>query len=418
MILASSRTLLPGGLAPGWVRVEGDRLAEVGLGAPTSGPVVDLGESLLAPGLVDMHCHGGGGGSFPTGDPDQARAAIAAHRRAGTTSLMASLVADSPDRLREQVRGLAPLVAAGELLGVHLEGPCLSPAHHGAHDPALLRSPADVDLVGLVDRLTDEFGPVVRMVTLAPELDGGPEAVRGLAARGVVAAIGHTDATYEQTRAALAAGAPVATHLCNAMRGLHHREPGPILACLQDERVAIEVIADGVHLAAPVVAGLFAAAGERVVLITDALSAAGLGEGPMRLGPLDVLVRDGVARVVATGAIAGSMLTLSRALDFCVRRADVDLAAALAAATAHPARALGRDDLGVLAAGARADLVVLDTPAGPAGPAGPAEPTGTAAPAEPTGPAETDGASGQGPAGVTVARVMRAGRWLDDAEPA
>ena len=415
MILASARTLLPGGLAPGWVRVDGERIGAVGLGDPPAGPVVDLGEAVISPGLVDMHCHGGGGGSFPSGEPDQARAAVAAHRRAGTTSLMASLVADSPDRLREQVRGLAPLVAAGELVGVHLEGPCLSPAHHGAHDPALLRSPADVDLVGLVDDLTDEFGPVVRMVTLAPELDGGPEAVRGLAARGVIAAVGHTDATYEQTRAALAAGAPVATHLCNAMRGLHHREPGPILACLQDEHVAIEVIADGVHLAAPVVAGLFAAAGERVVLITDALSAAGLGDGPIRLGPLDVVVRDGVARVVATGAIAGSTLTLSRALDFCVRRAGVDLAAALAAATAHPARALRRDDLGVLAAGARADLVVFDTPAEPADPAVSADPVVAAEPNAPTGP---DGGPGRAPAGVNVARVMRAGRWLDDAEPA
>lgn len=415
MILASARTLLPGGLAPGWVRVDGERIGAVGLGDPPAGPVVDLGEAVISPGLVDMHCHGGGGGSFPSGEPDQARAAVAAHRRAGTTSLMASLVADSPDRLREQVRGLAPLVAAGELVGVHLEGPCLSPAHHGAHDPALLRSPADVDLVGLVDDLTDEFGPVVRMITLAPELDGGPEAVRGLAARGVIAAVGHTDATYEQTRAALAAGAPVATHLCNAMRGLHHREPGPILACLQDEHVAIEVIADGVHLAAPVVAGLFAAAGERVVLITDALSAAGLGDGPIRLGPLDVVVRDGVARVVATGAIAGSTLTLSRALDFCVRRAGVDLAAALAAATAHPARALRRDDLGVLAAGARADLVVFDTPAEPADPAVSADPVVAPEANVPTGPG---GCPGRAPAGVTVARVMRAGRWLDDAEPA
>lgn len=388
MILTSRRMLTDAGLVPGWVRLEGGTIAACGLGTPgvgsreaTSGPTLDLGERALSAGLVDVHCHGGGGGSFTSGAVDEARRAVRTHREAGTTSIMASLVTDAVPNLLEQVEGLAGLVAEGELLGIHLEGPCLSALHRGAHEPSLLRAPADVD----VATLARAGGGAVAMMTLATELPGGLDAVRTLREAGVVAALGHTDATYEQAREALAAGVEVATHLCNAMRGLHHREPGPILACLLHESAWLEVIADGVHSAWPVVAGLFAAAPDRVVLVTDAMSAAGMSDGTTWLGPLEVNVRDGVARLVSTGAIAGSTLTLAEAVRRCVRDAGLDLATVLPAATAHPADLLGRTDIGRLVAGARADLVVLD---------------GGASPGE----------------DVQVTAVMRGGRWLRSPE--
>ncbi|WP_226345727.1 N-acetylglucosamine-6-phosphate deacetylase [Agilicoccus flavus] len=349
-------------LAPGWVRVVGDRIAGLGPGRPAdasdpaerrAGQVRLPPGTVLAPGFVDMHAHGGGGASFTSGDPEQARRVLAAHRARGTTSMMASLVTQAPDVLAADVAALAPLVRSGELVGIHLEGPCLSPAHRGAHDPSLLTAPTPA----AIDAVLEAGDGAVRMVTLATELDGGLEAVGRLVSAGVVAALGHTDATYDQTRRALDAGVGVATHLCNAMRPLHHREPGPILALTTAECATLEVIADGVHLHPAVVAAVFAAAPGRVALVTDAMSAAGAGDGDYRLGPLAVRVENGVARVRSTGAIAGSTLTLDRAVAFAVREAGVGLEAALRAATQVPAARLGRTDVGVLAPGARADLV-------------------------------------------------------------
>ncbi|MDO5710275.1 MAG: amidohydrolase family protein, partial [Micrococcales bacterium] len=331
MILTSQRVLTPAGeLRPGWVYIEGDRVAATGLGtdpgneaglgsgieSPAAGEedVLYLGNDVISPGFVDMHCHGGGGASFTTGSVEDARQVLATHWHEGSTSVMASLVTDTPEVLGEHVQSLAPLVRADDLLGVHLEGPCLSRVHQGAHAPELLVAPAAIDLLGILDAAPG----TVQMITIATELEGGLDAVAQLRERGAKVALGHSDATYLQTRAAIAAGVTVATHLCNAMRPLHHREPGPILAFLQDDAAWVELIADGVHLAAEVVNGLFAVAARRIVLVTDAMSAAGMGDGTALLGPLEVSVRDGVARLTSTGAIAGSTLTLSRAVRFSV----------------------------------------------------------------------------------------------------
>lgn len=352
----------------GWVDIAGDRIVAVGgeavggrtvggevAAAAASGEVVDLGDVTLAPGFVDGHCHGGGGAAFTDGAA-AARTAAAMHHRHGTTTLVASLVTDGLDALERQVRALAPLVAADELAGIHLEGPWLSPAHRGAHRPDLLRDSDPVE----VTRLLDAGGGAVRMVTLAPELPGGMAAVRVLADRGVLAALGHSDASYAQACEAIEAGANVATHLYNAERGMHHREPGPVPALLDDPRVVVELIADGVHVHPAMVAFAASRAAGGFVLVTDAMAAAGAADGDYLLGPLEVRVTDGVARVVATGAIAGSTLTLDRAVRFAVAEAGLPLPDVLAAATSRPARLLGRDDLGRLAAGAYADLVALD----------------------------------------------------------
>ena len=356
MILTADRVALPAGLVePGWVETSGDRVTGAG-GATPPAPVDRHLRGTLVPGFVDQHCHGGGGGAFTTGDPAEAATVIATHRAHGTTSLVASLVTDTEERLVALVRGLAPLVRSGELVGIHLEGPWLSAAHCGAHDPTLLRAP---DLAE-VERLLDAGDGTVRMVTLAPELDHGLEAVALLARRGVIAALGHTDARFDTSREAIAAGVTVGTHLFNAMRPVHHREPGPVFALTDDPRVVVEAISDGVHLHPEVLRWVAASAPGRFVLITDAMGAAGSADGDYVLGPAAVEVRDGVARLVSNGAIAGSTLTMDRAVRYAVTVAGVPLAAAVEAATATPARVLGLTDVGALEAGRRADLVHLD----------------------------------------------------------
>ncbi|MBY0174634.1 N-acetylglucosamine-6-phosphate deacetylase, partial [Micrococcus luteus] len=287
-----------------------------------------------------------------------ARAAAAAHARAGTTTVVASLVTDEVDALAAQLTALTPLRAEGVLAGVHLEGPWLSPLHCGAHRAASLRAPAPDD----VARLVEAGAGSLAMVTLAPELPGALDAVGRLAEAGVLVAIGHTDASYEVTRAAIEAGARMATHLHNACRPAHHREPGPAVALLEDPRVGIETIVDGVHLHPATVRRVAREAGERWILVSDAMAAAGCGDGEFPLGPLRVRVHDGVARVVgadgAAGAIAGSTATVAGSVRSAVA-AGVDLDAALRAATAAPADALGLPDVGRLRVGSRADAVVL-----------------------------------------------------------
>ncbi len=345
-------------LAPGWLLLDGDRVLEVGDGAPPRSPDLALGDVTVCPGFVDVHVHGGGGAAFETGTPEAARTAAAAHLAHGTTSIAASLVTDRRDVMERTVRALADCVHDGVLAGLHLEGPWLSPARSGAHSPGALALPERAH----VESLLDAGGGTVRMVTLAPELAGGVEAVRLLVERGVVAAVGHTDATHDQARAAIDAGARVGTHLFNAMRPMHHREPGAVGALL-DSDTDVEVIADGVHLHPAVLATVFAAKPGRCLLVTDAMAAAGAPDGDYRLGTMDVQVRDGVARLASDdghGAIAGSTLTMDAAVRHAVRHAGIGLADAVHAASTAPARVWGLTDVGALEAGRRADLVVLD----------------------------------------------------------
>jgi N-acetylglucosamine-6-phosphate deacetylase len=330
---------------PGLLRIAGDRVVEVG---PWVSGTSDLDVAILAPGLVDVHAHGGGGASFSI-DP---ATAIEAHRRTGTTTQIASLVTESYVDLEAQVRMLTPYVKSGELAGIHLEGPWLSERFHGAHSVPLLRDPAWTDVEKLLDA-----GPV-KMVTVAVERTGGVDACRLMAARGVVAAIGHTNADYETAVAALAAGASGATHLFNAMRPIHHRQPGPIVALLAHPTAALELIVDGTHTHPALVKYIADTHPGRIVLVTDAMAAAGAADGDYILGTLSVEVRDGVARIAGTDTIAGSTLTLSKALANAVRY-GVDPLVAVRAATIQPARWLGLD-AGDLVVGGRADAVALD----------------------------------------------------------
>jgi N-acetylglucosamine-6-phosphate deacetylase len=366
-VLVGGRVVtLDGVLDPGWIRVSDDRIAEVGPGA--CGPHADadavtLDGRWLLPGFVDIHVHGGGGASFQSGDGDEVARVVELHRRHGATTMLASLVTAPLNAMIHGTAALAELVDDGLIAGIHVEGPFLATARCGAHDPSLLRPPD----IAAVDALLTAGRGTVRMVTLAPELDGGLDAVRRLVGHGVIAAVGHTDASYPRTCEAVAAGATVATHLFNGMRGLHHREPGPVLALLEDERVTVELINDGVHLHPAVVAAVFRAAGpRRIALITDAMAAAGAGDGDYTLGGRPVVVRDGVARLAAGSggsdgsSVAGSMLTLDAALRNAVH-AGLSVPVASQALSSTPARVLGLGgQLGAIAPGLAADLVVLN----------------------------------------------------------
>ncbi|MBR7831460.1 N-acetylglucosamine-6-phosphate deacetylase [Actinospica sp. MGRD01-02] len=365
LLLRNARLVLPDGVLAGWLLVEDGRITGVAATAGQPEPVVspetavhDVAGGHVVPGFVDMHVHGGGGAAFSAGDAEQALVAARFHLAHGTTTIMASTVSGTMSEIEHHIGELSGLVQDGILAGIHLEGPFISKARCGAHDPGLLRAPARED----VSRLLRAGDGTVRMVTIAPELDGGLDAVRLLAESEVIAAIGHTDATYAQTRAAIELGAPVGTHVFNAMRPVHHREPGPVTALLEQEQVLCEVVNDGLHVHPSVVSLMFAAAGaHRVALITDAMVAAGMGDGEYRLGALTVQVRDGEARLADGDSLAGSTLTMDSALRNAVRLAGVPLADAAVSASLTPARALGiADRVGSLETGKQADLVVLD----------------------------------------------------------
>ncbi len=353
--LAAGRLVTPDTVhAPGWVRWRDGVVVDVGAGPAPVEPDLRLPDATVVPGFVDTHVHGGGGASFGP-DPEQALTAIDTHLRHGTTTMVASLVTATPDELERSVRSLAELVRDGALAGIHLEGPWLSPHRRGAHAPELLHAPEPEE----VERLLRAGDGTVTTVTVAPELDHGLDAVRRIAGHGAIAAVGHTDATYDTTRAALDAGARLGTHLFNAMRPIHHREPGPAVALSQHGDAVVEVIADGVHLH-PAMIRVAATGAAPLVLVTDAMAAAGQPDGDYRLGALDVTVKDGQARLREGGSIAGSTLTLDAAVRHTVDVADLPLLDAVRAATTTPADLIGRPDLGRLAPGARADLVVLD----------------------------------------------------------
>ncbi|MFC4327474.1 N-acetylglucosamine-6-phosphate deacetylase [Streptomyces andamanensis] len=354
-VLDGARVVLPTGIADGGrVIVDGTRIAGT---APENIPTVDVSGHWLVPGFVDLHNHGGGGAAF-SGSADDVMTAVRTHRAHGTTTVVASTVTDDMGILTKQAGLLSELAEQGEIAGIHFEGPFISPCRKGAHSEALLRHPDPAD----VRRLVDAARGQAKMVTLAAELPGGLDSVRLLAERGVIAAIGHTDATYEQTVEAIDAGATVATHLFNAMPTLGHRAPGPIAALLEDERVTVELINDGVHLHPAALELAFHHAGAaRVALITDAMDAAGSGDGRYLLGPLEVDVTDGVARLVEGGSIAGSTLTLDRAFRRAVTVDGLPVEDVVAALSANPARLLGVDDrVGSLEPGKDADLVLLD----------------------------------------------------------
>ena len=356
LVLSGATVVLPTGTVKnGQVVIEGTRITAT---APENAQVIDVTGNYLVPGFVDLHNHGGGGASFTSGTPEEILKGIHTHRIHGTTTLVASTVTGDMDFLAQRAGLLSELAEQGDIAGIHFEGPFISPCRKGAHSEALLRDPDPAEVRKLIDSARGQ----ARMLTLATELPGGVDSVRLLAEHGVIAAIGHTDATYEQTVEAIDAGATVATHLFNAMPTLGHRTPGPIAALLEDERITVELINDGTHLhPAALQLAFHHARSQRVAFITDAMDAAGFGDGRYMLGPLEVEVSEGVARLVEGGSIAGSTLTLDRAFKRAVTVDGLPVEDVVAAISANPARLLGMADrIGSLEPGKDADLVLLD----------------------------------------------------------
>ncbi|MEI5584250.1 MULTISPECIES: N-acetylglucosamine-6-phosphate deacetylase [unclassified Agromyces] len=368
-VIHSARLVSGGDVVPeAWVRFEGDRVAARGVGdgwrddlrgdgaVRTETTVTDAAGRWLAPGFIDLHCHGGGGASADEG-ADALGAILATHRAHGTTRTVLSLVTAGVEELEPRLAAIAHAAASDPLLlGSHLEGPFLDHEFRGAHDPARLRR-ADA---ASVDRLLDAAGGTLRQITVAPEHEGAAEATARFVDEGVAVAVGHTGADFATALAAFEAGASILTHAFNGMRGIHHRAPGPVVAAMRADHVTLEVINDGVHVHPDVVRLAFAGAPGRVALVTDAMAATGSADGRYLLGSLEVDVTDGIARLTDGGAIAGSTLTQDAALRRAVVDAGIPLADAITALTETPAAAVGRaHDLGRLEVGFAADAVLL-----------------------------------------------------------
>lgn len=354
---------------PGFVALAAGEVVAVGEGVPAGADdelVVSLGARLVAPGFVDVHVHGGGGAEVNAGSVDATEAAVRAmaalHAAHGTTSLVATTVTDSLEHLGAALQGIARVVRSpdgrgADVLGSHLEGPWLSPLRAGAQDPDDLRSPRRDQL----ERLVEAADGTLRLVTIAPELPGADELLAAVLDAGARGSVGHSDATYEQARAAFDAGASHATHLFNAMAPLHHRRPGAALAALLDDTVTVELICDGHHLHPAFCQLVAEVAPERVVLVSDAVCAAGSPDGRYLLGGRAVIVEAGrVSLDSSPGTLAGSVLTMERAVENYARASGCATASALAAASLTAARAVGAARKGRLAPGADGDLVVLD----------------------------------------------------------
>ena len=358
MLLTDARVVTPAGiLEPGWVRIDAGRILDVGSApAPSdAGERRELGGRWVVPGFIDLHVHGGGGHAMLSSDPGEIGAAVEFHRGHGTTGCLASIVSAPLDEMMAALAAVRDAVPG--VLGSHLEGPFLSPSRAGAHDPGHLLPPDPATF----ERMLEVAGGTLRVITVAPELPGGLELVRRAVEAGVVVALGHSDADHAQASAAFDAGASLVTHVFNAMRPWHHREPGLAGAGLARADVVCELINDGIHLHDATAKLAFGAAGPgRIALVTDSIAATGTAEGESRLGSTGVQVRDGAVFLDDGRTLAGSTLTMEVALRRAVRELAVPMTVAVQAASTTPARVLGMAaESGSLEAGRRADLVVL-----------------------------------------------------------
>jgi N-acetylglucosamine-6-phosphate deacetylase len=362
--LTGARVLTPDEeIEGGTVVIEDGRILQVGEGLrpPPQATVTELPDTTLVPGFIDIHVHGGGGFSLATRNPEEVRSYARWVVAKGVTSFLASVVADTPGEdeayLRAAAQAAGPVSDGAELVGIHLEGPFVNSVRRGAIPESWLRAP-DVDLFR---RLANAAGGRLRMLTLAPELAGARALLEEAAAAGCIVALGHSDASYEVAREAIAAGARHLTHAFNGMRPFHHREPGVLGATLESQAVTAELIADGVHVHPAAARLLLAAKGAaNVALVTDGVAPAGLSEGTFRIGGREARLSQ--ARVtLADGTIAGGAATMDALVRNAVEWGLAPLTEAVRMASTVPARIVGLEGRkGRIAPGYDADLVVLD----------------------------------------------------------
>lgn len=355
MIIQASGAIVDGGLRDDlWLEISNGHVASISAGKHEAPDLIT--EGLLIPGFIDIHCHGGGGYYFSGSSSEFISAAIDAHKQSGTTSLVASLVSESIGDLKAQIQRLVPFYKSGEIVGIHLEGPYLSHARCGAHEPSLLIDPT----VEQIKELITVGQGSIKMVTLAPELHGALDAIKYLASVGVIAAIGHTEGNFHDASAATDSGATVVTHFLNAMN--KENVPGSIANfVINDPRLTAELIVDGHHQSFEKVAELFASMGNRIIMVSDAMAAAGCGDGSYTIGALPVEVKDGVARLTSNQKLAGSTLTISQAFLNLINHCGLSLEQAVHATSTQPAKAFGLNDRGSIAVGMRADLLSYDS---------------------------------------------------------
>ena len=333
-----------------WIEVAENLIRSVNSGVhPAPDQLID---GVLIPGFVDIHCHGGGGKYFSALTPGEIHSVIETHRGHGTTTLFASLVSEPIETLMAQIQRLRPFVESGQIAGIHLEGPYLSHAKCGAHDPQLLVNP---DLAEIKDLLQIAVGSI-SMITIAPELPGAIDAIKHLTAAGVTVALGHTDGNFGNAAAGTNAGATVVTHFMNAMdKGLNEHSFASFV--IADERLTVELILDGHHVSFKTAKEIYAAVGDRLIFVSDAMAAAGGTDGDYTIGKLPVIVKDSVARLQSSGSLAGSTLTMDVVFANSIHELGLSIPEAVAATSTRAAQRMGLSDRGEIAVGKRADLL-------------------------------------------------------------
>jgi len=347
----------------GTVYIKNGRIARVGrrISKPLKAEIVDASGMIVVPGLIDTHIHGGNGSDAMDGTAEAMRKIAEYHARFGTTSMLATTTTESFDRIIRAVRATRAVIEGGtggaEILGIHLEGPYISPERRGAQNVEHVRSPSLAEF----KRIFKESANCVRIVTVAPEIKGAMEFIAAIKSKGVVVSAGHSNASYDEMISAIEAGITHVTHIFNGMKEFHHREPGIVGAALTHRELTVSVIADGIHVHPAAITILFRAKGaDNIILITDAIRAAGMSDGTYELGGLPVTVKSGVCRL-ASGTLAGSTLTMNMAVRNAVNFLGIPLSDALKMASTNAAKIIGfAGTKGSLEEGKDADIAILD----------------------------------------------------------
>jgi N-acetylglucosamine-6-phosphate deacetylase len=312
---------------------------------------------MAIPGFIDTHCHGGGGYFFSDQDPEKVESIAKFHLEHGTTTLFASLVSEDVVTLDSQVKRLGSLLPLSTIAGIHLEGPWISPQFNGAHDPGSLRTPDHSE----IKKLFDASNGKLLSVTIAPELNHAIEIIALLESLGVTVALGHTDANAEQTLSAINVGARVVTHFYSCMRPISHRVSTLALEALYNEEIYLEFILDGSHIQKKAIQLLLDVAKDRLIAVTDAISAAGMPDCELTLGNVSVIVKNGIANLKGTDLLAGSTLTMKNAYKFLMDNFDVHPVEAVAYFSGNPAKIYKLEKVGSIEVGKNANFVVVNS---------------------------------------------------------